>query len=206
MSWPEVAVVGLAMLVAAAAVVAVAAGDRRVAVLGLAGALALAPLVADPLPDPLVVAIRIVAAALAAYLIRIPLRDAPPGRGSRLGWPAEALAAGAGFVAGWAASVSGSAGDGPAGATAAAAAIGVLVVAPILDRRDPARTGIALLLAVVAADLLRVGLGDPLPTGPLTVAAAIVAVATAVTAILLAGAARSRRPAAGPPGPDPDDR
>ena len=88
MSWPAVVVVARAILVVVAAVVAVTASDRRLALVGLAAALSLAPLVADPLPDPLVVAIRIVGAALAAYLVRIPLRDAGPGRGSRIGWPA----------------------------------------------------------------------------------------------------------------------
>ncbi|HSG86539.1 MAG TPA: hypothetical protein VLA23_09380 [Candidatus Limnocylindrales bacterium] len=186
MSWPAVVVVALAILVVVAAVVAVTASDRRLALVGLAAALSLAPLVADPLPDPLVVAIRIVGAALAAYLVRIPLRDAGPGRGSRIGWPAEAAAAAAAFVAGFAASSTGLAGSGPAAATAAAFAVGAVVLVPLADQRDPGRTGLALLLAIMAADLLRVGLGDPGTPGSLTVTAAMVALATAVAAMLMA--------------------
>jgi hypothetical protein len=186
MSWPAVAAAALALAVVAAAVVTVSASERRLALVGLAASLSLAPLVADPLPDPLVIAIRIVGAALAAYLVRIPLRDAGPGRGSRIGWPAEATAAAAAFLAGLAASSTGLAGDGPAAATAAAFAVGVVVVVPLADQRDPGRTGLALLLAILAADLLRVGLGDPGTPGSLTIAAAMVAVATAVAAMLVA--------------------
>ena len=71
-------------------------------------------------------------------------------------------------------------------ATAAAFAVGAVVVIPLADQRDPERTGLALLLAILAADLLRVGLGDPGTPGSLTVAAAMVAVATAVAAMLVA--------------------
>ncbi len=198
MSWPVPILFVLAMLVVAGALVALASRDRQLAVLGLAGALALSPLVVDPLPDPLIVAIRIVAAALAAYLVRIPLRDAPSGIGSRLGWPAEAGAAGAAFVAGLAASAAGMTGDGPAAATAAAFGVGALTVVPLIDRRDAARTGIALLLAVTSADLFRVGLADPGTPGSLTVGAASVALATAIAAMLIASRARAPLPAAAP--------
>ena len=134
--------VAVAIGVAAGAAVAVASRVPRQAALGLLVALVGSPFLGDPAaPVPLLA--RIVGGVLAVELLWIALRDAPPRtRGSLIGWPAEGLAALAAFVAGWqlAASLATlsveptTVTDGPAmavrAAAGAAAALGVLAVAP----------------------------------------------------------------------------
>lgn len=178
----------LAGAVAVAAVVAVSARDGRLVAIGLVGALSLGPLVADPLPDPLAVAARIVAAALAVYIVRAVLREAPPTRGSRLGWPAEAAAAAAAFAAGIGAHAFAGGGEGPAAAVAGGFALTTLAVAPLADGRDMVRLGIGLLLLVASADLVRTGfVGTPSALEEVVVAGAVVAAGVAA-AVLAVGA------------------
>lgn len=149
----------LAAAVVAGAVLAVSVRDGRLAVVGLLAALLLSPIVADPLPDLLGLAARLVGGVLAAYLIRIPLRSAPLTGGSRIGWPAESVLAGAAFLAGIALHDFATPGLGPAAAVAAGLGVAVVAAAPLTDGRDPLRVGIAAVLFVVAADLVSVGLG-----------------------------------------------
>lgn len=178
----------LAGAVSVAAVVAVSARDGRLVTIGLVGSLALGPLVADPLPDPLAVAARIVAATLAVYIVRAVLREAPPTRGSRLGWPAEAAAAAAAFAAGIGAHAFAGGGEGPAPAVAAGFALTAVAVGPLIDGRDMVRLGIGLLLLVASADLVRAGfVGTPSALEELAVAGAVVAVGLAAV-VLAVGA------------------
>ncbi len=188
------ALLALAGIVALAAVVATSARDGRVATIGLVGTLALGPLIADPLPDALAVASRIAAAALVGYMLRIALRDAPIGRGSRIGWPAESIAAGAAFAAGGGAHAFATAGIGPVAAVAAGSALVALAIAPLADGRDPLRLGTGLLLLVAGADLVRVGFaGTPTALEELVVSGAAAAVGAAV-AVLAIGAAQAAGP------------
>jgi hypothetical protein len=96
---------------------------------------------------------------------------------------------------------------GPREAVAAACALGALAVAPVLIGRDTFRLGVGLLLAVLAADLLRVGLsGSPSAFGQVVTAGLLVALAAASAmvarrAMLVGGTLElptERRAAAGP--------
>ncbi len=197
----------LAVAVVAGGVVAVSAREARAAILGLTVCGVTAPLLADPLPAPLPLAARLLAAILAGYLLWISVRERPLTRGSRLGWPVEALLAGAAAVAGLgAAGFAGPAG-GPPEAEAAAFALGALAVGPILRAADVFRLAIGLLLAVLGAGVGRVALaGTPAPLDQLVIAGLTIALAAAVGTIArnearVAAAAPSstvRLPAAGP--------
>jgi hypothetical protein len=144
--------------------------------------LVLAPLVADPPADPLALGARIVAACLATYLVWIVVRV--PGsvtRGSLLGWPTEALVAGAAFAIGFGTSGLGAPALGPPEAQAAGFALIALAVGPLVFGRDVFRLGGggALLLGGVA--LVRVSLaGTPSPLEELVTGALFVAVGGAI--------------------------
>jgi hypothetical protein len=203
------ALVGLAVVVVAAGVVAVSVRDARLAVIGFATAAVLAPLLADPLPALLPITGRVVAALLAAYLLWVTLPVDAATRGSAVGWPAEALVAAACAVAGVGVTSAatgdpalggapGTAGGlagvlvaGPYEALTAGFALAALSVGPLLAGRDALRVGLGLLLAVHAAVLVRAGLAGALsPFEQLATAGLIVALAASVAA-LAAAAIRS---------------
>jgi hypothetical protein len=220
------------LLLAAAAVVVVAGGvvavswrESRTAIIGLTLAAVAAPLVADPLPDTLPLAARLVGAILGGFLLWVAVRGQPATRGSRLGWPVEALLATAAAVAGFGAI--GIVAPGPAAevlvgaeraviapreALAAGFATGALAIGPIFAGRDVLRLGTGLVLAVLAAQLVRVGLAGS-PSGlEQIVTAGLTVVVAGTAATLAANAVRSgsglepstaARPAASPrSGPD----
>ncbi|HEV8490013.1 MAG TPA: hypothetical protein VGQ58_09530 [Candidatus Limnocylindrales bacterium] len=210
----------VAIVVVAGGVIAVSSRESRPAILGLTLAAVAAPLVADPLPDMLPLASRLVAAILGGFLLWVAVRGQPATRGSRLGWPVEGLLAAAAAVAGFgaigivapgpAAEVlvgAGRAVVAPREALAAGFATGALAIGPIFAGRDVLRLGTGLVLAVLAAQLVRVGLaGSPSGLEQIVTAGLTVVVAGA-SATLAANAVQSGRglepstvprPAAGP--------
>jgi hypothetical protein len=151
---------GLTATVVVGAVVAVSAREARASLLGLLVVLLASSLIADPLPGPLPFAARIAAAFLAARLIVVAVRDLDrPTAGSRLGWPVEALAAAAGAVVGFGTHGLGAAPVGPAEASAAGFAVGVLAAAPIVTSRDVYRLGVGAMLLLTGGLLVRAGIG-----------------------------------------------
>jgi hypothetical protein len=214
------------LLLAAAAIVVVAGGvvavswrESRPAILGLTLAAVAAPLVADPLPDTLPLAARLVGAILGGFLLWVAVRGQPATRGSRLGWPVEGLLAAAAAVAGFGAIGIVAPGQAevlvgseraviaPREALAAGFATGALAIGPIFAGRDVLRLGTGLVLAVLAAQLVRVGLAGS-PSGlEQVVTAGLTVVVAGAAASLAANAVRSgsglepstaARPAAGP--------
>ena len=195
----------LAVAVVAGGIIAVSSRESRVAVMGLTLAAVTAPLIGDPLPDPLPLAARVVAALLAGYLLWIALRTDPPTRGSRLGWPVEALIAAAAGAAGYGAirivTGGGGLGDGsgtgallelgPREALAAGTALGALALGPVLIGRDVLRLGIGLSLGVLAAQLVRLGLAGPPSALEHVVTAGLSVAISAAVATLAAQAIRS---------------
>jgi hypothetical protein len=179
----------IALVVVAGTVVAVASRDTRVAILGMAVVLIGSPVLADPLPAPLGLATRFVGAILSAYLLWIVARDrgrsrgpAPVTGGSRIGWPAETLVAGAAFVVGYAAHGLGAPALGSALASAAGFAVAALAVPATMTGTDVIRVGIGSLLLLDAGLLVRAGLGGTpdeleqlITSGTLVVVAAAVA-------------------------------
>ena len=95
----NLALVAIVLAIGAGAVVAVSTREPGMAPIGLAVALVAAALLADPLPSAVILGVRITAALLAATIIRWGSRGGPR-QHSPLGWPAEALLATAGAVAG----------------------------------------------------------------------------------------------------------
>lgn len=185
------ALAGVALAVVLGAVVATSARNARTAVLGVVLATVGAPFLAEPLPDSLGLAARLVGAILGGYLLWIAARgaDARTG-GSRLGWPAELLVAGAGAVVGFGSHGLGALAGGPELAGAAGMACAALAVAPLLNGRDVLRVGLGLNLLVGAAILVRTALGgtpDPLEQ---LILGALVAVLGGVAA-MVAMAARA---------------
>jgi len=182
---------GVALAVVAGAVVAVAARDARTVLLALAIALVGAPLLAEPLAAPLSLAARFLGAILAAYLLWIVVREHPdrghigsPTAGSRIGWPAEVLLAGAAAIVGFGAHGLGAPADGPALASAAGFALAALAMAPVLTGRDVIRAGTGLLLLLDAALLVRTGLGGTLgPVEQLLSAGSLIVVAGVLAAL-----------------------
>lgn len=174
----------LAVAVVAGGVIAVSAHEARAAILGLTISGVTAPLLAEPPPTTLPLAARLLAAILAGYLLWISVRQRPITRGSRLGWPVEAMLAAAAAVAGLgAAGFAGPAG-GPPEAEAAAFALGALAIGPILRTADLFRLAIGLLLAVLGAGAGRVALaGTPVPLDHLVIAGLTIVLAAAVGTI-----------------------
>jgi hypothetical protein len=209
----------VAVVVVAGGVIATASRDPRAAILGLTLAGVAAPLVADPLPEALPLAARFVGAILGGYLLWVSIRGQPSTRGSRLGWPVEALLAAAAGVAGFgtigivfpglAADVLVGRADvvAPREALAAGFATGALAIGPIFAGRDVLRLGTGLVLAVLAAQLARTGLaGSPSGLEQVITAGLVVSV-SGIAATLAVGAVESgsglepsaaARPAAGP--------
>ncbi len=156
----NVLLAGLTAAVLAGAVVAVSAREARASLLGLLVVLLASSLLADPLAGPLPLAARIAAALLAARLVAISIRGLDrPTAGSRLGWPVEALAALAAGVVGFGTHGLGATPLGPALASAAGCAVGILAAAPIVTSRDVYRLGTGAMLLLVGGLLIRVGLG-----------------------------------------------
>ena len=161
----NVALAVVAGVTVAGAVLAVSARDVRATVLGVLVVLLAAPLVASPWPGPLPILARIAAALLAARLLTIGLRDSSVTGGSRIGWPAEALAAAAAAVIGYGSHGLGAAALGPAEAQAAGFGLIAVAIAPLVTGRDVLRLGVGSLLLVVGALLIRVGLDRPAGEG-----------------------------------------
>jgi hypothetical protein len=196
--------VATALLVAIGGMIAVSAANPRRASLGLLVALVGSPLLVAP-PDPLPLLARLVGSALAVYLVLVALRRTPRGRGSLVGWPAEALSGVAAFAAGWliagtlaSFSVEPTTVAGPTlevhAASGAAASLVVVALAPILLARDVLRLGIGLLLWIAAVDTGRRAAG--VAAGPLTevaigIALAVVGAAVAWTCLRTVDAAGS---------------
>jgi hypothetical protein len=184
------ALAAIAALTIAGAVLAVSARDVRATQLGLLVVLLGAPLVADPWPDPPSILARIAASLLAVRLIAIGLRGAETTAGTRIGWPAEALIAGAAAVIGLGSHGLGAAGLGPAEAQATGFALVALAVASLFTGRDVLRLAVGALLLLVGAASIRVGLdaapgqGEQLVGALLTIAigGAIAVIATAARA------------------------
>ena len=151
----------LAAITIAGAVLAVSSRDVRTCLLGILIVLLGAPLIADPWPTPLAAVARVAAALLAVRLLAIGLRGEETARGSRLGWPAEALLAAAAGVAGFGSHGLGAAAQGPAEAQAAGFGLLVLAAAPLASGRDVLRLSLGSLLLIVAATLIRSALDAP---------------------------------------------
>lgn len=186
----------IALAVVAGTVVALASRDGRVAILGLAVVLIGSPVLADPVPAPLGLAARFVGAILAAYLLWVVARDGARGLpaaqtgGTRIGWPAETLVAAAALIVGFAAHGLGAPAVGPTLASAAGFAVAALAVPAMTTGRDILRVGLGSLLLIVAALLVRTGLGGtPGELEQLITSAMIIVVAGALAT--LAGSARS---------------
>jgi hypothetical protein len=186
---PALAAVAIAIL--AGAVGAVFVRDPRVAVLALAVVLATTPFLADPIVPASGLVARVLGAVLATYLVWIAVRDgAFMTGGSRLGWPADALVAGAAAVVGYTSHGLGAPTTGPALASAVGFGLAALAIAPILTGRDVVRVGIGLSLLLQGALLVRVGLGGtPTTLDELVTAGATAALGGAIG--VLAMAARS---------------
>jgi hypothetical protein len=187
---------GVALVVVGAAVVIVSARDARIVGLATAVALLGSAVLTDPLPTPTGLAARAVGAVLAGYLLWITGRDRPEDglppattEGSRIGWPAEILLAGAAAIVGFAVDGLGAPALGPDLASAAGFAVAALAMAPVLTGRDVFRVGLGLLLLIDGVFLVRAALGGtPSALEELLTTGLIVTIAGAVA--LLGSAAR----------------
>jgi hypothetical protein len=157
----NVALAIVAGLAVAGAVLAVSARDVRATVLGILIVLLAAPLLASPWPSPAAILARVAAGLLAARLLTIGLRGQTATAGTRIGWPAEALAAGAAAVVGFGSHGLGAPALGPAEAQAAGFALIALAISPLVTGRDVLRLGIGSFLLVSGALFIRVGLDNP---------------------------------------------
>ncbi len=178
---------GAAIVVVASAVLAVSARDARAGIVGLTLALATTAVIADPLPDTVALAFRVVAALFAGFLLWVTIRETDARTGSTaLGWPAEAMAAGAAFAIGLAPSLLETERAGPDAALAAGFALIILSVVPVVFARDAFRLGMGLLLLLDGAALLRIGFaGTPTPLEQLTLGILAIGVAGATSVLAL---------------------
>ncbi len=189
------ALVGIAGVTIAGAVLAVSAREPRGTLLGLLVVLLAAPLIATPWPGPLPILARVAAALLATRLIVVGLRGEGEliGDGSRIGWPAEALAAASAAVAGFASHGLGAAGLGPPEAQAAGFALGALAAAPLVTGRDVLRLGVGSLLLLQGALLVRQALDAPATDGEqLVISLLTIGLGGAVAVIVAAARAAGR--------------
>lgn len=159
------ALVALAAVTVGGAVLAVSTRDVRTATLGLLIVLLGSALIADPWPAPIAILARVTAALLATRFLMIGVRGGVPTGGTRIGWPAEALAAAAAGVVGFGSHGLGAEGLGPAEAQAAGFAIVAVALTALLTGRDVIRIGIGAFLLLVGAGLVRGGLAAPLSDG-----------------------------------------
>jgi hypothetical protein len=190
--------VAAGVAVALGAAVAVGAQRARTATLGLLATLVLAPFVADPLPGLAPAAFRVVAGTLATFLLVVAARRADPADVSPLGLPAALAAAAAAFAAAFGATAVGLPSFGPVAALGAGLAALVVAVGPIVLARDGHRLGLAAVVLVNAALLLRAAFaGTPPALESLLAGIAVIAVA-AGAAVLAGAAATAADLAAGP--------
>jgi hypothetical protein len=174
----------VAAVVVAGAVVAVSVRDGRLAVVGLATTLVFAALLGAPLDAPLGLAASLSGGILAAYLLWIAVRGGGMTGGSRLGWPSEALLAGAAFLVGLGAHELGAPARGPVEAQAAGFALAALAIVPVATGRDVLRVGLGLFLLLQAALLLGVAFdGYPSQLEQLVSAVLVAALGGAVAAL-----------------------
>jgi hypothetical protein len=222
----NLALVAIVLAIGAGAVVAVSTRESGAAAIGLAVALVASGLLADPLPSAAIMGVRIVAALLAASLIRWAAPSGPR-QPSPLGWPAEALLATAGAVAGLGLAVGlasvaaatggvqvGEPGDGgglgssAGGETAllttmaltiaAGTSLLVLSLAPLVHGRPGIRRAIGLVLVTQAVLLIRLGVAGP------AVELEEIARAALLVAAAASGAALARATAAAHLDEDPE--
>jgi hypothetical protein len=201
-----IALVAIILAIGAGAVVAVSTREPAAAAIGLAVALVGSALVADPFPSAAILGVRIVAGLLAATLVRSAVGGSES-QPSPLGWPAEAMLATAGAVAGigvalalealaGAAGFAGGTGSGSEALTFMALATGagtsllVLGAASSIHGRPGMRRAIGLVLVTQAVLLIRVGIAGPaIDLEEIARAALLVATAATGTALARAGAA-----------------
>jgi hypothetical protein len=225
----SLALVAIVAAICAGAVIAVSTRESGAAAIGLAISLVAAALLVEPLPSAPILGVRIMAALLVATIIRIALRGAPR-QPSPLGWPAEALLATAGAIAGLGLAVGLSAlavAGVPPGAPAptlpggpelpgsvvittmaltVAAGTGLLAIgiAPLVHGRPGARRAIGLVLVTQAVLLIRIGIAGPSVELEEIARAALLVVSAATGAALAAATARAT--SGEEPDPAPLDR
>ena len=215
------ALLAVVIVVCAGAVVAVSTREWGAAAIGLAIALVASSLLSDPLPSVAILGVRVVAGLLVAAIIRAALQGAPH-QPSPLGWPAEALIATAGAVAGLGLAVglaelaaaggvpvgvpgpSAPTGPGvpPAGGdvtltamaliAAAGCALLALGVAPLIHGQAGGRRAIGLVLVTQAVLLLRLGVAGPAVELEEIARAALLVVSAATGALIARAAAVAR--------------
>ncbi len=215
------ALVAVVIVVCAGAVVAVSTRDWGAAAIGLAVALVASALLSDPLPSVAILGVRVVAGLLVAAILRVALQGGPR-QPSPLGWPAEALLATAGAVAGLGLAVGlaalAAAAGGPIGApnlpgptnpadvgaggdvtvtamalvVAAGTALLALGAAPLIHGEAGGRRAIGLVLVTQAVLLLRVGIGGPAVELEEIARAALLVVSGATGAVIARAAAVAR--------------
>jgi hypothetical protein len=149
----------LAGIAVTGAVLAVSARDARAALVGVLLVLLAAPLVAAPWPGSAAVVVRVAGALLATRFLLIALRGEVATGGTRIGWPAEALVAGAAAVVGFGSHGLGALG--PVEAQAAGFALIALAIAPIATGRDVVRVGLGSIVLLTGAGLVRTGVATP---------------------------------------------
>ena len=215
------ALVAVVIVVCAGAVVAVSTRDWGAAAIGLAVALVASALLSDPLPSVAILGVRVVAGLLVAAIVRAALQGGPR-QPSPLGWPAEALLATSGAVAGLGLAVGlaalAAADGGPIGApgqpgptnpgdvaaggdvtvtamalvVAAGTALLALGAAPLLHGEAGGRRAIGLVLVTQAVLLLRLGIGGPTVELEEIARAALLVVSGATGAVIARAAAVAR--------------
>ena len=212
--------VAIVFAICAGAVVAVSARDSGAASIGLTIALVAAALLVEPLPSAAILGVRVVAALLVATIIRSAVRGGQR-QPSPLGWPAEALLATAGAIAGLGVAVGlaavAAAGGVPVGVpgapgpgvpevagggtltsmaitVAAGTSLLALAIAPLIHGQPGVRRAIGLVLVTQAVLLIRVGLAGP-GVDLEEVARAALLVTAAATGAALARAATVARTA-----------
>jgi hypothetical protein len=182
------AVAALAVGAVAGGVLAVTSRDVRSVVLGMLVVLAAAPLIADPWPGPLAALARIAGALLAVRLVIVGVRGLETTVGTPIGWPAATVLAAAAAVAGFASHGLGATPLGPAAAQAAGFGLIVLAVAPLLLARDVLRLGVAAVLLITGAQLVRVALDRPMTDADHLVAALLAVGRGGAVAVIAAAA------------------
>lgn len=214
----SVALVAVVLAICAGAVVAVSTRDWGAAAIGLTVALVGAALLGSPLPSAAILGVRVVAALLVVAVLRAALRGGPR-QPSPLGWPAEALMATSGAVAGLGLSIAlasialaggapvaptgppGTAGEAAGGGPAisdmaltVAAGTGLLVLgfAPLIHGEAGGRRAIGLVLVTQAVLLIRLGIAGPAPELEEIARAALLVVSGATGAVIARAAADAR--------------
>ena len=215
------ALIAVVIVVCAGSVVAVSTRDWGAAAIGLAVALVGSALLSDPLPSVAILGVRVVAALLVAAIVRAALQGGPR-QPSPLGWPAEALIATSGAVAGLGLAVGlaglAAAAGGPVGSpgvpgpttpgegvaggdvtvtamalvVAAGTALLALGAAPLIHGEAGGRRAIGLVLVTQAVLLLGLGIGGPAVELEEIARAALLVVSGATGAVIARAAAVAR--------------